>query len=75
MDALQDPERWRIQTLEDAEMVINILHRRSLRDKTEIDLLTAQVDLLRTPWWRFNRRKATKRWIRVLSHEKAQEAV
>lgn len=65
-----DEPRWIISTMAEAEAAINVLHRRSMRDKTEIDLLTAQMDLLRTPWWNQKARRRTKKWIASLSTER-----
>lgn len=67
------PEKWKIDNMADLERIIDILHRRSIRDKNEIDLLCAQVDLLRTPWWNPRARRRCKRWIAVLSQEKEED--
>lgn len=65
--------RWTVESFPDVEHAINVLHRRSIRDKTDIDILMAQVDLLTTPFWRIQTRRRCKKWIAVLVKEKAEE--
>lgn len=64
--------RWKIESLQDIERAINVLHRRSMRDKTEIDILVAKVDLLCTPRWKWRKRRLTKKWITVLATEREE---
>lgn len=66
-------EFGKIESLADAEHAINVLRKRSLRDKTDIDLLTAQIDLIQTPWWSFRSRRHTKIWIDILSNERYEQ--
>lgn len=68
-----DTSRWSVTTIEEAEACINVLHRRSIRDKNEIDILTAKLDLLTTPRWNPRARKRAKRWIAVLTEEASQD--
>lgn len=57
---MTDPERrgprplreWEVKTLDDAERLINMLHRRSIRDIDHINHLYDRIAWLERPWWR-----------------------
>jgi hypothetical protein len=43
---------WEIDSLEDAEFVINVLHRRTCRDAERMYEIEERLRKIERPWWK-----------------------